>query len=61
MTKPKPCPFCGKLKIMAEGDDRCIAMVCQRCRAHGPFVLKSDGRKMALAFWNQRKPHPLKT
>lgn len=55
----RECPFCGAAKIMSEGGDRDIKMVCQRCLAHGPtiFMGKSfmpEYRKEAVDTWNTR-------
>lgn len=52
---PNPCPWCHGEKIMAEGSDTRIAMVCQKCLARGPEVPVSEGREGALRAWNKSK------
>jgi hypothetical protein len=52
---PKKCPWCQSEKIMAEGTDKRIAMVCQKCLARGPEVPVSMGREGALRAWNKHK------
>lgn len=48
------CPWCKSFKIMAEGTDRRIAMVCQGCLARGPEIDAALGRDVALREWNER-------
>ena len=52
---PKKCPWCRSNKIMAEGSDTRIAMVCQKCLCRGPEVPASEGRAGALRAWNKSK------
>lgn len=49
------CPWCKSSKIMCEGNESRIAMVCQKCLARGPEVPVSAGRYLALKEWNSRK------
>lgn len=54
-NKTPGCPFCGSVRIMAEGTLNGVAMVCQDCLARGPEVASSFGRVAALTAWNRRK------
>lgn len=52
------CPFCGSEKVMAEGSEKRMAMVCQKCLARGPEVNVSEGRDAAIHEWNKALRHP---
>lgn len=47
------CPWCGSEKVMAEGTDKRMAMVCQKCLARGPEVNVNEGRDWAIHRWNK--------
>ena len=53
------CPFCDSEKVMAEGSETVMAMVCQKCFARGPMGDVEAGRDAAIAEWNKamRQPH----
>lgn len=53
------CPWCDSEKVMAEGTDKRMAMVCQKCLARGPEVNVTEGRDVAIREWNKalRRPH----
>lgn len=61
ITEPLPCPWCGDEKIMAEGTETRMAMVCQKCLARGPEVNVPEGRGAAVLEWNKAiaKPRPI--
>ncbi|MDE2104241.1 MAG: hypothetical protein KGL39_43795 [Patescibacteria group bacterium] len=49
------CPWCGSDKIMAEGTGKVIAMVCQKCGAHGPEDRNAGGNpENARTAWDNR-------
>lgn len=52
------CPFCNAEKIMAEGSETRMAMVCQKCLARGPEVNVGEGRDAAIHEWNKALRHP---
>lgn len=60
MSSLKHCPFCGSAKIMAEGSDTRVAMVCQTCLARGPEVPLLQHCNGGREEWNARaiKWHP---
>jgi hypothetical protein len=52
------CPFCNAEKVMAEGSEKRMAMVCQKCLARGPEVNVEEGRDAAIHEWNKALRHP---
>lgn len=52
------CPWCDDEKIMAEGSETAMAMVCQKCFARGPMVNVESGRDAAIAEWNKAMRQP---
>lgn len=52
------CPFCNAEKVMAEGSETRMAMVCQKCLARGPEVNVEEGRDAAIQEWNKALRHP---
>lgn len=55
-TKPKPCPFCGKIN---GGYDGAIAFRCHSCGASGPDFQAEQNA--AISAWNHRTSDLLKT
>lgn len=54
------CPWCDSEKVMAEGTDTRVYLVCQKCLARGPEVTVAEGRDGAIREWNKALRQPRK-
>jgi len=48
----KPCPFCGKTKLVISHNEKYSLVYCEHCACSGPYEL-SD--KEAIDSWNNKK------